>query len=36
VSRGDDGPVVTRAPVAFTRLAPPTVAPSGISVEVGD
>jgi fumarate reductase flavoprotein subunit len=36
VSRGDAGPVVTRAPVAFTRLTPPAVAPARISVEVVD
>jgi succinate dehydrogenase/fumarate reductase flavoprotein subunit len=36
VSRTDDGPRVRRAPVELTRLAPPEVAPSRISVEVGD
>ena len=29
-------PRVSRAPVALTRLAPPAVVPSHISVEVGD
>jgi succinate dehydrogenase/fumarate reductase flavoprotein subunit len=35
-SRGDGGPLVRRAPVALTRLAPPVAAPARASVEVGD
>jgi fumarate reductase flavoprotein subunit len=36
VRQGDGGPLVRRAPVAFTRLPPPGVAPARVSVEIGD
>jgi succinate dehydrogenase/fumarate reductase flavoprotein subunit len=34
--RGGDGPQVSRAPVALTRLAPSDRAPARVSVEIGD
>ena len=36
VRRGKGGPLVSRAPVALTRLAPPAVAPVPVSVDIGD
>jgi fumarate reductase flavoprotein subunit len=36
VSHDDGSPRVRRAPVSLTRLTPPDVAPSRISVEIGD